>query len=127
MAFQISVGIVLVTLAALSCARRPMPLPSDCNDTYYGNCDLGPECDNWNPATTDSRCLDCCDGGFFPWSDYCDGIKNCRNGYDERYCDSKYLTSSDSSCFHVKHYCTDHSQCCSDICYDGICWDEGCK
>ena len=122
MAFQISVGIVLVTLAAFT-----ISLPSDCNDKYYGNCDLGPECDNWNPVSGEYRCLDCCDGGFFPQLYYCDGIKDCRNGYDENHCDPKYHTSRDGSCFYMKQNCTEDSQCCSNICNDGICWDEGCK
>ena len=82
-----------------------MSLQEDCGDDYYGTCDPGPGCSNWDPNTNKNLCLSCCDGGFFPLSNYCDGISECKNGTDEKYCKYKYFQTKIASFLQNKQLC----------------------
>ena len=80
-----------------------------------------------DPNTKKLRCFNCCDGGYFPRRYRCDGITDCDNGSDEKYCKDKQFQTKKVSCLENKQVCREDSQCCSNMCNDGICWDEECR
>ena len=116
MVFHTKIGILLASIVAVA-----MALQEDCGNDYYGTCDPGPGCFNWDPNKEQFRCLNCYDGGFFPWDFRCDGKTDCYNGSDEKYCKNKYFRTKTASCFPFQHPCSQDSKCCSNICTLGIC------
>ena len=70
MVYHTKIGILMATFVAVA-----MSLQEDCGDDYYGTCDPGPGWTNWDLNTMKQLCLSCCDGGFFPLSNFCDGMQ----------------------------------------------------
>ena len=52
MVFHTNLVILLVTFVAVA-----MSLQEDCGENYYGTCDPGPGCFNWDPNKEQFRCL----------------------------------------------------------------------
>ena len=94
----------------------------------YGECDPGPNCDNYD-GNGNRICVDCCDGGFVPLEKENDGFEDCRKGTDEwdGFFLNTYQKSKRNECLRPKQKCSDDSECCSEICFHGKCWDERCE
>ena len=122
MVFHSKIGILLAAFVA-----AVISLQEDCGENYYGSWDPGPGCTNWDLNTKKLRCFNCCDGGYCPRRYRCDGITDCDNGSDEKYCKDKQFQTKKISCLENKQVCREDSQCCSNMCNDGICWDEECR
>ena len=109
--------ILLVTFLAVTLTRQ-----EDC-DNYYGNCDPGPNCENWNSSTNEPKCFVCNDGGYLTLDSECDGVIQCKNERDEKNCISKDLQSKRGECAGLNERCKLDSHCCSKkhFCY----WTPG--
>ena len=114
-----NVMLILMTFLAGS-----MSLKEDCNN-YYGNCNPGPNCDNWDPIINKHRCYSCHDGGFWPLDFECDGKIDCRNERDEKNCKPKDLQSKvakkrvkrrGTRCLFEGETCLWDFQCCTNRC-----------
>ena len=109
--------ILLLTCLAVKMARQ-----ESC-DNKYGDCDLGPNCENWNSTTNGPICFDCSDGGYVSHDSECDGVIDCKTEIDEKYCRSKDLQSKGRDCARLNQRCKLDSHCCSKkhFCY----WTPG--
>ena len=98
----------------------------------YGNCDPGPECEDWDNGLDNDKCFNCCDDiGFITKDKLCNGKQDCRTGTDENpfYCFAFGMNlrrSQRELCFAPKQDCSVDKECCSEICRNGSCWDENC-
>ena len=126
MRFCTLVVVLLVVLVGSVLSQR-----SSC--WKYGNCNPGTNCENpIDPLTDEERCLSCCNGGFFTWAKWDDGVDDCTNGTDEpqerRKRDSSNSLKSGpvNRCLRPKQECTLDSECCSGTCKNEKCWDERC-
>ena len=117
MAFCNNVMILLVSFLAVAMSRQ-----ENC-DNYYGICDPGPNCKNWNSTINEPKCFSCGDGGFWPLDYECDGVTDCKNAADEEWCWSKDLQSKGRNCAGFEKRCKLDSDCCSKkhFCY----WTPG--
>ena len=120
MIFHNIVIILLVTWVAVAMSRQ-----EDCDDWTYGNCDPGPNCENWNYTINGPRCFSCGDGGFWPLNFECDKMINCRNGRDEMNCGLQGCRSKRTSCVPKNHICFEKSDCCSKNCLPYRRWPGG--
>ena len=123
MGFPTHVGILVLTCIALSLGQQ-------CQDQERGNCDPGPDCDNFcnrREGCPADSCFNCCDDvSFVNQTNRCDDVEDCPNGSDEWGCSDRYLELGAIQCLEIKEVCKADSECCSKSCKDGKCWSEMC-
>ena len=117
--YYFNAGMLLMTFVVVAISQQ-----EPCKT--YGDCDPGPDCETPYVNPYQTKCLNCCDGGYFNWDKNCDGINHCVKGTDEKYCEKNMVYQRFHSCLMPKEDCKEDSECCSYNCKEGICWDEQC-